>query len=309
MTDLPLDVQLDVDESTGDLAGIAFDWLDGLSQTLAAPERHALARLPARVAVNRADPFGPLGEPGSLFGIVVVSRGRIDAPAKSVERNCSDAGLRWLRQELSVRPRSASLWIGRLDERGHRSGTDTVLTADFLPHSPGWLRLSAQVNESRFTDPDTGPAEQRRWLDAVRPYADRFNPGFGHISYAYYDGATALEDCLPAHDPQYTIGQSRTILRGYSWLTIVPKELAAALGGADALSRSGAFADVETLAHGGLWLLATADYRDYSDAAIRKVFQALAPAMHRGMPRSRRQLWDQPPHPIVFADAGAPCGS
>ena len=207
-------------------------------------------------------------------------------------------------------------WIGRLDERGHRSGRVLTLEVRHLAESSGWLRLHGYVDESSFTDPVVGLDTQRRWLEVMRSYADISNPGFGHISYNHNEGATALEDALPAaiyprveRDPDYTVNDCRRFLRGYSWLTVVPAELAARLGGAAGLRSSGAFAEVHQLAAGGVWLLATSDYRDYDDEAIAKVFKVLAPVLRPGLPRDPvRRFPGQPPYRIVFADASTVIG-
>ena len=83
------------------------------------------------------------------------------------------------------------------------------------------------------------------------------------------------------------IPRSREQLRGYDWLTICPKELADRLGGTGALRATGAFHEVAQLSGGGVWLLATADYRDLDDAALYRVFRALAPVLPIGMPPTR----------------------
>ncbi|MEI4913982.1 hypothetical protein Q8G39_28440, partial [Klebsiella pneumoniae] len=72
------------------------------------------------------------------------------------------------------------------------------------------------------------------------------------------------------------IADSRTVLRGYSWLTVVAGELADRLGGPDALRASGAFVQVEPLRSGGVWLLASDDYAGYTDERVEAVWRALA---------------------------------
>jgi len=58
------------------------------------------------------------------------------------------------------------------------------------------------------------------------------------------------------------------------------------------------------LRNGGVWLLATADYRDFDDAAAEKVFRVLAPVLRPGKPtRPASYFRGQPPHRIVFEDA------
>jgi hypothetical protein len=306
MAGFPLDLQLNVDVPAGDFPDVAFDWLDTVSQSLAAEHRKELAPLPARVV------GGSVGGPGSLFGIVEVRRERADAPDKTTERNCSDAGLRWLKKELQDFPLSVDLEIGQFNEMGFRSTRSLFLTVRRAAQSPNWLNLHAVVDEDRFTDPAAGPGLQRTWLDVMCSYADRLDPGFGHVAYAYStSGQTALEDRLRPQEydaeyrePEYTVNECRRFLRGYSWLTIVPKELVSKVGGVDGLRQSKAFDEVKELSSGGVWLLATADYRDYTGSAIEKAFRALAPALRPGTPRPEVRYYPgEPPHPLVFEDA------
>ena len=88
-----------------------------------------------------------------------------------------------------------------------------------------------------------------------------------------------------------TLSTCRDALRGYSWLTILPQDLLDRVGGLDTLARSGAFVEIRPLAAGGVWLLATDDYRAFDDAALLRVFHAVAPALHPGP----ITLWP-PPH-------------
>jgi hypothetical protein len=306
---LPLEVQLDVDASAGDFGELAYEWLDGVSLELRPDVREALAGLPARVSRSTTR-FGPLGESGSQFGLVSVSRQQSMGPAKTAERNCSSAGMLWLRRELTDLPAQADLWFGELDGRGHRSGRLLTLQVEHVEESAGWLRLLAHLDEEDFLDPDASVGNQRRWLRVLFSFADRLDPGFGHVSYVYGKGGTALEDALrPSRYPRewrdhvFTVNDCRRYLRGYSWLTIVPKELAGAVGGVAGLRASGAFSEVRELRAGGVWLLATEDYRDFSDEALGRVFTALAPILRPGEPTQMRRTDGQPPQRLIFRDA------
>jgi hypothetical protein len=170
--------------------------------------------------------------------------------------------------------------------------------------------VGAYVQENTFLDPTHGVDAQQLWLGLLRAFADRVNPGFGQIEYGYdTTGITALEWSLPPdveleeRDPNYTVAHCREYLRGYSWLTVVPAELAERVGGADALRRTGAFAEVSPLKAGGVWLLATQDYRDYAGERVEQVFHALAPILRPGQPRPMGFVIDAPPQRLVFQDA------
>ncbi|MEV0726605.1 hypothetical protein AB0I37_27990 [Micromonospora purpureochromogenes] len=309
MRPLPVDLQLDVDGSAGDLSEVAYEWLEGVSARLLPDERKALAPLPGRVSRG-------LGEPGSLFGVLGVARGGVDAPAKSTERNCSVSGFAWLRRELADLPAMATLEIGTFDERGHRAERQLVLSVRHHPLSPGWLRLAVLEDDRPLDGSVDSLSVQQEWLDALRFYAERRDPGFGHISYSYGVGATALEDCLPPRsfppeqrEPERTVNECRRLLRGYSWLTIVPKELAAQIGGPAALSATGAFHRVDELPGGALWLQATERFEDYHGEIVTKVFAALAPVLRPGLPVETLRYPGQPPHLLVFEDAAEHTGS
>jgi hypothetical protein len=99
--------------------------------------------------------------------------------------------------------------------------------------------------------------------------------------------------------PEHTIAGSRRALRGYSWVTIVPKDLASTV------DDTSGFADVRPLSGGGLWLRATEDFREYDEAAAGRVFAALAPVLAAGLPVRRRLVPDEAPQLLAFKDAAA----
>ncbi|MFI7605587.1 hypothetical protein ACIBTV_10720 [Micromonospora sp. NPDC049366] len=308
MTPLPVDLQLDVDGSASDLSEVAYEWLAGVSARLLPDERQQLAPLPARVTKG-------LGEPGSLFGVLAVSRGGITAPAKMAERNCSASGLSWLRKELADLPDMAVLDIGVFDEMGHRGKRLLMLVVRRHPVSPQWLRLSVLESDEGLDGSAESLRLQQGWLETLRTYAERWDPGFGHISYGHGLGATALEDCLPPRvyppeqrEPEHTVAECRRYLRGYSWLTIVPKELAAQLGGQVAVTETGAFSRVDALAGGALWLQATERFEEFHDDAVTRVFGALAPVLRPGLPVEIPRYRGQSPHLLVFEDAAERAG-
>jgi hypothetical protein len=299
-----LDVQLNVEAAAGDLGEVGYRWFDEMSHRLAPQVRPELANLPARVPPSKVR-FGPLGEPASVFGVVDVNW-RV---GRGGERNCSTAGMRWLREQFGQLPWRSHLWFGRLDERGHRSDSLLNLELRHDEESAGWLQLSGIPLENSFLHPQAGRAEQQRWLEALFSFADGLNPGYGHIAY-WHDGATALERGFDPRQyprqwryPEFTVDDCRRYLRGYSWLTIVPQELAQRLGGVDGLRETGAFWQVRPLSRGGVWLLATADYRDFTGEALARVFHALAPVLRPGTPRQVPQMPGDPPHRIVLQDA------
>ncbi len=211
----------------------------------------------------------------------------------------------WLERELAERPFEAvSLQLGERDDWGHWSGGLLSVAARWVREEGGeWLTLSCGVRYSAFVD---WPGGQRRWLEALWPLVDRLDPAYGQVGYVYGD-RTALEECLYLHpvqekSPDFTVPKARSVLRGYDWLTIVPAELAARLGGAAPLAESGSFAQVRELSGGGLWLLATDDFRDYGEPAVGRVFGAVAPVLPRLRPAQPPAYTGVSYYPVVMAD-------
>jgi hypothetical protein len=149
---------------------------------------------------------------------------------------------------------------------------------------PDWLRLAFDAAESDLEDPE----RQQAWLTFVHDTVENLNPAFGVIDYEYdglYGEAAAESTIKTSYMLQHQrIPRSREQLRGYDWLTICPQELADRLGGTEALRATRAFHEVAQLSGGGVWLLATADYPDFDNAALYRVFRALAPVLPIGMP-------------------------
>lgn len=305
MRSYSVEVQINVDLAGDALGDVAYRWMDEVSMARAGSARALVAPLPARLGRGR------LGEPGDVFGYLQVTRWSEDRPPRSQERQPSDAGMRWLREQLRDVPRMASLWFGTLDERGTRSGDLGSVLVERHPSAPGVIVLTTSVAESQLTDPVDGGRVQRFYLDLLFRFADQVNPAYGHI--AYHDGGkTAFEAGLrnntrvpPWHwwDYPTTLTASREALRGYAWLTILPQDLLDRVGGLDTLAHSGAFVEVRPLTAGGVWLLATDDYRAFDDAALLRVFHALAPALRPGPITLWPPAYGDPPLRVVPKDA------
>jgi hypothetical protein len=75
------------------------------------------------------------------------------------------------------------------------------------------------------------------------------------------------------------LGAGRDVLYRYGWITIIPPELAARLGGAAALTATGAFHEVSELAGGAVWLRATRTAGEFGQSQSAAVAAALAPVL------------------------------
>jgi len=308
MREFGINLELDIDGSVGrDLPTSAFEWFDEVSRTTLGDARAALETRGAPPAAPQfVEPavWNPSGAPVELRGTITVSSGRpksFDAKAIS-----------WLRGQLAAEPERVDLEFGLFAGSGPEAPNVWYpsLYAHWPEESPGWLRLGAYVAEKTFLDPRHGAAAQQLWLGVLRSFAERVDPGFGQIEYGFdTNGTTALEWSLSPdieleeRDAEYTVAQSRRYLRGYSWLTIVPAELASRLGGPAALEASKAFVEISPLRNGGLWLLATNDYREYGPEQVAAVFEALAPVLRPGLPRPNDPRYGEPPQRLVFEDA------
>jgi hypothetical protein len=209
-------------------------------------------------------------------------------PAPLAERReLSGAGLAWLRAELE-RELPTKVYLG--------AGPDLMAAVQTHRDSPGWVQLSAYPPDERFAD----PATQRRWLEALFAYADRVDPGYGQIDYHSGDGDTAIERRTRHVRGRPLLGECRQWLRGYSWVTIVPSELAGRIGGAAGLRDTGAFAEVKELTGGGVWLRATDTFAGWTLGAARPVFRALAPILRPGAPLDIPTSLGEPPLVLVL---------
>lgn len=123
-------------------------------------------------------------------------------------------------------------------------------------------------------------------VDLMRRVADVTDPTYGEIvvNAETLAPATMLDGALSRSSAE-SARDSRRQLRGYEWVTVCPRELAARLGGAEALRATGAFVEVVPLAHGGLLLRATAEPDAYREERLHAVHRALAPVLPSGQPR------------------------
>ncbi|MEU1501290.1 hypothetical protein [Streptomyces sp. NPDC005732] len=281
-------------------------WLDGGFATLAGRHRQALEegpKLPTE-AMRRSMPCGP---PHAAWGFVSIARhdGR---QLRRSSRVISARSMSWFLRQLADPPRTATIGLSVLDERGYPGRSPLRITVDRpeardWPEAIDWAVLSCRIPEGDLLD----PTQQEVVLRFLRGISEGMDPSFANITYADGLGKTGLERTLgpPWKFPYETVPMSRQALRGYEWWTICPKELAGLLGGADALRATGAFHEVVRLPSGALWLQATKDYRDYGPDAYAAVFQALAPVLPAGIPKRFDRLHGEPAERIVYLDASA----
>ncbi|WP_146766135.1 hypothetical protein [Micromonospora saelicesensis] len=71
---------------------------------------------------------------------------------------------------------------------------------------------------------------------------------------------------------------------GPARLTVLSDEMAEQVGGVDRLRASHAFVEVEPLAAGSWWLLATETWDEYGPEQANRLFELLAPVLPAGRP-------------------------
>ncbi len=132
---------------------------------------------------------------------------------------------------------------------------------------------------------------QDRWAEAVKRQAARIGAYAGMITSAG-SGPMFLEtvtypDWVPEmvlQPPEYVqemamLGAGRDVLYRFAWVTIIPREIAARLGGVPGLAASGAFYEASELAGGSAWLRATRTLEEFDESRRAAVAAALAPVL------------------------------
>lgn len=128
------------------------------------------------------------------------------------------------------------------------------------------------------------PGDVRRLVGFMVDFLDDIDPAFGAASIEFKNNMDTELDRALRRDEDDSIAQSREFLRGYSWLTVIPKELVARLGGVRAL-REAPLAAVYPLTAGGVVVLASSTPSGYDDVAMRGLFRTVSPVLPPGKPK------------------------
>lgn len=270
--------------SRGEFARLARAWLTEARARLF-PELNTVLGAAGPSGEPPEEDDAPWGPPNGVWARLVVRRqpqaiGGVSVPysprswrqaLESLERNPP------FQIRLEMMPLDAA---GRpLD-----AGPPAVLAVQRSQFDPRWARFEAEAPD-RLTGWADSPGWPRSWAGFVRAQAAATGAQYGHVSDDATSHGTALERAVlgvTAEPPD--IPRVRVVLRGYSWVTIVAAPLAERLGGAAALTASGAFSHVGGLPDGQVFLQATPDLAEYEGVAIRRVFGVLAPILRPGRP-------------------------
>jgi hypothetical protein len=246
----------------------------------------------------RAEIFPDFDPPDRASGTLEVRREPV-LVGGSEGRYSDRAWQRMLDGLAASYPFHVQLLMDAVDERGQATRPDHSATIGVHRNhgQPEWVtfEIEATIGISGNAELDAArpyPGELR-WAEFVRQCAIRASACYAHVSDdTEVSTGTALEQAT-ARDlanpwfprtPEETVPHCREVLRGYSWVTICARELAAVLGGAPALAASGAFDEVTELPDGQVYLRATPTLAEYHGARLHRVLEVLAPVLLAGRP-------------------------
>jgi len=240
------------------------------------------------------------GKAGRVHGDALVGRIRMSAASLELggmfqHRPYSPENLRWL-AERAAEGRTVSATAAITGQGGYTVDVVCHLTAWRDDADERWavLRLVSQVSAPLV----------HAVVESIRSVADAADPVFGSVGYGGRTTCTELESMLGLRDLGDTYDDARRILRGYDWITLVPRQLAAEHGGAAAFAGSSLSA-VDELPSGALWLRATEEFADYRGSAVWAMFAAVAPMLPTGLPVEQECLGvPRQASPVVLEDAG-----
>ncbi|MEU0085624.1 hypothetical protein [Streptomyces sp. NPDC006274] len=287
------------------LTAAAFEWLtEGVG---VAAVRGEIERLPNELPVSRSgylrvEESVPRVRKEGWWGYFSVSpEGTFDV----LHNPYVEEALPWLKDRIAARPESASVKIGEFAEGGEIGNSSLRLSVSFDEELADYVKLTYHIDESVLVSPGRTLAEHARLLNVVNWACHRYNVVFGHFSYVHSGGATELERYLrgPARVPVLNTPAWRERLRGYSWLMVASADIVRSIGGADALSESGAFCSVSSLPNGSVLLQATPLFQEYRGESVRAVHHVLRGVLVKGDFRRPAPVPGQPPTHMVLFDA------
>jgi hypothetical protein len=231
----------------------------------------------------KQDLDAPWGQPNHVLGTLWTFRKNPALGGRDVVYS-ERAWQRFLKA-LDDYPFAVILQINELDGRGfpiHRGGSSIAVKRDF--DHPDWVRFTFTADAADTSWPESAQI-QDRWVAFARGQAAEVDACAGGMTDDIGPGQTALERMTM--NLSAGIADSRRVLRGYTWVTVLAEQLSERLGGEGALRASGAFCDVETLPNGSVWLRVTPTINEFTDDKICKVFDTLAPVLLTGPAISR----------------------
>lgn len=271
-------------------AELAAGWLTETREKLFPEFDRGLRAGPSTPGQREDDQDALMGPPGGAAATIWVRRKPSELGGSQAAYS-DPAWQRTLTRLADSYPFHTDLSGVMLDEQGMLGDPYHTVTVGVqrLHRHPEWVILNTHVAVGTAGDPvgmaSLADHEQRAWAEHIKTWAIRADACYAHVTDdPSIMGGTALEDAT-VRDIEETVPRCREVLRGYSWVTVCATELAARLGGADALRGSGAFDEVAELPGGQVFLRATPVVQDHEGPALRRVFEVLAPVLLPGRPR------------------------
>jgi hypothetical protein len=262
-------------------AAVSREWLAGALDEVFPALREGLRTRPVVTLRPRSarDTLGAAwGEPGHILGELGIYQKRPGYGGREVVYS-EQAWERFL-VALAGYPWVARIEIRPLDDRGRPGGyPPTEMRVARNVFSPAWATFTFSAPAEDTGWPQSAQT-QDSWAEFVRRQAAEMGACAGSMTDDIGPSLSALQRATRNGGPCLTA--SPEVLQGYSWITVVPAELAGKLGEARALTATGAFHEVSTLPNGALWLRATPTVDDFAGDRVRMVFEALAPVLLTG---------------------------
>ena len=183
----------------------------------------------------KQDLDAPWGQPGHVLGTLWTFRKNPALGGRDVVYS-KTAWQRFMKA-LDDYPFAVILQIIELDNRGfpmHRGGSSIAVTREF--DHPEWVSFTFAADAADTGWPESAQV-QDRWVAFVRGHAEEADACAGGMTDDIGPGQTALERMTM--NLSADIADSRRVLRGYTWVTVLAGQLSERLGGEDALRVSG----------------------------------------------------------------------
>ncbi|MCP2327022.1 hypothetical protein HDA40_005529 [Hamadaea flava] len=234
--------------------------------------------------------------PGTVRGILqVAGKELFDTPDRFLNLESWSDFL----EELAGLPLLAAVQLDDVDGQDDQAdGIFQITCRRITVGDETWLDLLTMGDQSLIDS----PAGQETMTSVLRDVCQFGDVVYGEISWLEDTNQTVLERALGLRPAEILAGASMTS-RGYAWLTVIPAQAAARLGGRQSLAKSRAFAKVQQLPNGALWLQSKPDrFVDYDESAASQIFQELASVLPPGQPNLYML---KPPNILIDRDASA----
>lgn len=244
-------------------------------------------QLEAALPLEEPTPFAEHsnhGAPSSLYAYLTIYSRPWDGPASRIY---GPAGLEWFKEQLEVeaRPLRAVLGIEVFDSHGRSDlGWHWNVWVESDENLPAWVRLGIEcMPNSVDTDPHT-PDVSRRWGEFVRSSIQELNPSFGYVG----ERVTSLDVARGEYNHSEIVKRC-DILRGSSWVTILPSQMVERFGGVGYLRDTGMFFNVEQVPSGAAMLQVTEGLAEFDQTSAARVAKILSD-LHSRRTQTKEQL-------------------